>query len=291
MIAVLVYGQFRSFKLNLLNNLHELFDEVSSDIHFYFLTENCQEYQDYEKNKAEVFRIINEYKNPKNIMCEVKYFEHLDSSIYYSSVIEQQICEDYNNIQTPYKKDVFTPKLIYRRCLINEIMNRETGNSQIKYDKVIFARLFDAIFKRCKSLEFINDVNDNKIYFGVDTLFLGKQDDMNILMKVDYIRNKIIINNVYEFHIFYIKHDECLGKMLPMCASETIFSAVIFNHFLDRCQNLRFDYSRDGISSEVYKVDDEYDGYGIANNGVRINTENYVVIILDPKRKVAKYCL
>ena len=288
MIAVLVYGQFRSFKLNLMNNLHELFDEVTSDIHFYFLTEN---FADYEKNKEDVFQIINHYKNENNINCEIKYFENLDSSIYYSSAIEQQICEDYNNIQTPYKKDVFTPKLIYRRCLINEIMNREPGNSQIKYDKVIFARLFDAIFKRCKSLEFINDVNDNKIYFGVDTLFLGKQDDMNILMKVDYISNKIIINNVYEFHIFYIKHDECLGKMLPMCASETIFSAVIFNNFLDRCQNLRFDYSRDGISSEVYKVDDEYDGYGIANNGVRINSENYVVIILDPKRKVAKYCL
>ena len=110
-------------------------------------------------------------------------------------------------------------------------------------------------------------------------------------MQVDYIRNKIMLNNIYEFHKFYMKHDQCLGEMLPMCASETIFSVVIFNHFLDRCQNLRFDYSKPGISDAVYKVDDEYDGYGIASNAVRINTENYVVIILDPKRKVAKYCL
>ena len=80
MIAVLIYGQFRSFKLNLMNNLHELFDEVTSDIHFYFLTDNCPDYQDYEENKEQVFRIINEYKNVKNIKCEIKYFEHLDSS-------------------------------------------------------------------------------------------------------------------------------------------------------------------------------------------------------------------
>ena len=288
MIAVLVYGQFRSFKLNLMHNLHELFDEVTSDIHFYFLTENCP---DYENNKECVFEIINQYTNKNNIKCGIKYFENLDSSLYYNSAIEKQICEDYDRIQTQYKKDIFTPKLIYRRCLINEIMNNET---KIKYDKVIFARVFDAIFKRCKSMDFINDANDNKIYFGVDTLFLGKQEDMNILMKIDYISNKIMINNINAFQNFYIQFDECLGLMLPMCASEIIFSSVIFNHFLDRCQNLRFDLSKRDVQFCVTTQDDdidEFDGYGIADNCVSRNTENYVVIILDPKRKEPKYCL
>ena len=288
MIAVLIYGQFRSFKLNLMHNLHELFDEVTSDIHFYFLTENCP---DYENNKERVFEIINRYTNKNNIKCEIKYFENLDSSHYYNSAIEQQICKNYDYIQTRYKKDIFTPKLIYRRCLINEIMNNET---KIKYDKVIFARLFDAIFKRCKSMDFINDATDNKLYFGVDTLFLGKQEDMNILMKIDYISNKININNIYDFQKFYIKFDECLGQMLPMCASEIIFASVIFNHFLDRCQNLRFDLSKNALQLYVTAQGDtidNFDGYGIANNCVNRNTEDYAVIILDPKRKEPKYCL
>ena len=47
-IAIINYGEFRSFKLNLLNNLNEILNNINSEIHFYFLTENCDEY-DYKK--------------------------------------------------------------------------------------------------------------------------------------------------------------------------------------------------------------------------------------------------
>jgi hypothetical protein len=191
--------------------------------------------------------------------CEIKYFENIDTSNYYNSIIEDKICADYFNIQTQYDKDIFTPKLIYRRCLMNEIMNKEMIGSQVTYDKVIFARLFDVIYKRCKSFDFINDINDNKLYFSVDTLFIGKQEDINILLKLDLISNKIKINNMSDFQKFYIEYDECLGNMLPMCASESIFSAIIFNYFKHRCQNLRFDFSRKGVYEMVFGVYDEYD--------------------------------
>jgi len=280
-IAVLVYGEFRTYKYNLLNNLHELFDEVNADIHFYFLTENCSQ---YENNKKEVSFIINNYKNKRNINCEIKYFENTDTSNYYNSIIEDKICADYFNIQTQYDKDIFTPKLIYRRCLMNEIMNKEMIGSQVTYDKVIFARLFDVIYKRCKSFDFINDINDNKLYFSVDTLFIGKQEDINILLKLDLISNKIKINNMSDFQKFYIEYDECLGNMLPMCASESIFSAIIFNYFKHRCQNLRFDFSRKGVYEMVFGVYDAYDNYSIINNAIRMNSDNHAISILDPRR-------
>ena len=101
-----------------------------------------------------------------------------------------------------------------------------------------------------------------------------------------------MINNIYAFQKFYIQFDECLGEMLPMCASEIIFSSVIFNHFLDRCQNLRFDLSKHELQIDLLggKING-YDGYAMANIGAHKNAEDYVVIILDPKRKEPKYCL
>ena len=41
----------------------------------------------------------------------------------------------------------------------------------------------------------------------MDTLFIGKQEDINILLKLDLISNKIKINNMSDFQKFYIEYD------------------------------------------------------------------------------------
>ena len=50
-IAIINYGEFRSFKLNLLNNLNEILNNINGNIDFYFLTENCSKY-DTKKMKS-----------------------------------------------------------------------------------------------------------------------------------------------------------------------------------------------------------------------------------------------
>lgn len=278
MIAVLFYGGFRSFRLNLLDNLHELFDEVIHPIHFYILTDYCEE---YEIKKGEVMNIIKEFD--KRNQCEITFFENIHTTSYYDQNIEDKIVEDYINIKTNHTKDVFTPKLIYRRCLINSIMNSLGG----KYDKVIFARLFDMIYKRSKPLHFINDFTDNTLYFGIDTTFIGSQDDMNILFNNDLISNKIKIENMNEFSDFFSSYDSYLGKIIPICSCEAIFSSILFNQFKNKCKNIRFDFTKNNCiaHNEVCNSKNSKDKNEIIRIFEKYNTDDFLIIYFCQNRK------
>jgi len=290
MLAVLIYGQFRSYPLHLHNNLIELFEEVTVPLHFYFLTEDSN---NYEVKKQDVLNIIFEFARTYNKTIEIKYFENMNSTTFYNANIENTIINDYNQIQTPYAKDAFTPKLIYRRCLINNIMN----TFMIEYDKVMLVRLFDVNYKRCKSLDTINNILDTILYFGVDTIFFGKHEDMNILLNIDLISNKLALqkNDMNEFRQFTSKFDNFLANMMPLCASEIIFSRIIFNNFPNRNRNLRFDFTPDFIMKliDVHVVNevDKQDSKAYVNTilALNLNANDYLIIFLCPKRKDAIY--
>lgn len=237
MFAVLIYGEFRTFEINLKDNIRELFSELDKPLHFYILTEDCS---DYEIKKNKVIGIIEDSGYEVNGRYQVKYFENMKTCKDYDIAIENEIYNDYYNIPYDKERDDFTPKLFYRRCLINKIMN----NSGIKYDKVIFARLFDVIFKRIKSLNFFNNRDDNNnIYYSVDTFFISSQKNINIFFDIDLLSNLIKINNRELFQCFYIEHDYNLGKFIPKIALETVYNSILYNYFFNNCKNLRFDFT------------------------------------------------
>jgi hypothetical protein len=277
-IAVSCYGEFRSFHLNLLNNLHELFDEVIYPLHFYILTSTYT--SDFEEKKQQVISIIHEH-NPNN---KIMFFESIDTTQFYNIDEEERLVNDYNSIQCPQEKLVFTPRLIYRKFLIDKIINQFDE----KYKKVIHVRLFDTVITRDKSLSFINDVNDNNVYYGSCELLIGKQDDINMVCNFNYISDIINHgNDIDEFIEFFKKQNKCLGDILPISCTEWIILSNIYKYFKGRCINLWFDFSNnDKAGFELHET--EYKTEKIENIRAilqKYNQNEYLSILCCPYRK------
>lgn len=239
MIAVVVYGEFRTFEINLKENLKELFGEVTIPLHFYILTENCQE---YESKKKRVEDIISEFGH------EIKYFEKLDECKYYNKEVEDGIYNDFHSIQYNGSRDDFTPRLFYRRCLVNQIMNHISNERGVIYSKVVSMRIFDMIFKRFRSLSFLNIPEYTAVYYAVDSLFIGTPEAINLILNCNKISNIMQIDDISKFRDFYSKNDHHLSQIMPMLALETIFQVILYNHFCYGSFNLRYDYTRHNIN-------------------------------------------
>lgn len=239
MIAVVIYGEFRTFEINLKENLKELFGEVTLPLHFYILTEKCEE---YESKKKRVQDIISEFG------YEIKYFENIDESTYYDKEVEDGIYNDFHSIQYNGNRDDFTPRLFYRRCLVNKIMNQISHEKSFIYSKVVSVRIFDMIFKRFRSLSFLNNPDYTALYYAVDSLFIGEPGAINLIFNINIISNIMRIDDISKFREFYSKNDHHLSQIMPMLALETIFQVILYNHFLYGSLNLRYDYTRKNIN-------------------------------------------
>ena len=267
--AVIMYGGFRSFRLNLKRNMEELLSEISSPIHFYILTEYCE---DYEEKKQEVIDIIKSYNH------EIKYFENINTCSHYNKEEEEAIYNNYYSIFFKGDRNDFTPKLFYRRCLINKIMN----TFKIDYDKIICARLFDIVIKRYKSLDFINDPTDDTLYYSIDTIIIGKMNALNKMFAINSISNILHIPE-YDLNNFidlYKQNDRCLASLLPLC-SETIYHSIIFKKFLKNSKNLRFDYTRQNIQCQWQHTKNAEQIIEIVSKYV---TDDYLFVFLCPNR-------
>jgi hypothetical protein len=273
MIAVTMYGGFRSFELNLRRNIEEVLGEVKGPVHFYILTEHCA---DYDAKKQAVVDIIQSYG------YEIKYFEHVGESSHYKKEEEDAMYADYYAIPYNGIRDDFTPKLFYRRCLINKIMN----SVGIPYDKVVCARMFDIIVKRFKSLSFINDPTDATLYYSVDTIIIGRMKDLNTMFAMNKISDIIQIPETDQgrFWAFYDRNDRCLASIKPKLASETIYQSILFKHFLERSVNLRYDFTRH--DTDVWAANNRSkDAAIICDLATNYVKDDYLFVLLDPNRR------
>lgn len=261
MIAVVIYGEFRTFEINLKENLKELFGEVTIPLHFYILTENCQE---YESKKKRVQDIISEFG------YEIKYFEKLDDCNYFDKEAEDSIYNDFHSIQYNGSRDDFTPRLFYRRCLVNKIMNHISSETGRIYSKVVSVRLFDMIFKRFRSLSFLNIPEYTAVYYAVDSLFIGTPVAINLIFKINKISNIMKIDDIHKFREFYSKNDHHLSQILPLLALETIFQVILYNHFSYSSLNLRYDYTKNNIN-QLWNVSEE-----------RKTSRSYIIEVVTP---------
>jgi hypothetical protein len=240
--AVIVYGEFRTYDINLRENLKELFGEFKCPIHFYILTEDCD---DYETKKQDICGIL---KRPH---CKVLYFEKINTCELYDKEEEDRVCADYFAIPGPPDRDVFTPRLYYRKGLVNKVMNAYAQANGFTYEKVFSVRLFDMIIKRCRSLCFLQETvteDQDKLYYGVDNLFIGSPAIINELYSTPLISDAIQVDDGYTFQRFYAQNDLYLSQIMPKLALETIFQALIYKQFRHRSMNLRYDFTRHNLN-------------------------------------------
>jgi len=228
MIAVLIYGEFRTYNINLKENLTQLFGEISDPglLHFYILT------PDVHAEKEAVAKIITDFGS------SIHYFETMDSCSQYNPEIEQKIVDDYTQIAYNRAKDLFTPRLYYRRCLIHDIMKT---HKKVSYDRVMLVRPFDMVYQRCKSMSYVYDTP--LLYYGVDSLFIGSPTDMDHLFTLRPISSILGVCGEPEFREFFYKNDRCLAEIMPLCL-EIIYQALLYTYFRNNSKNLRYDYTR-----------------------------------------------
>ena len=237
--AVVIYGEFRTYAINLRENLKELFGEFKCPIHFYILTEDCE---DYDAKKQDICGIL---KRPH---CKVLYFEKINTCELYDKEEEDRVCADYFAIPGPADRDVFTPRLYYRKGLVNKVMNAYAQANGFVYEKVFSVRLFDMVMKRCRSLQWIQQDTQDKLYYGVDNLFIGSPAIINELYSTPLISDAIAVDNMHEFQRFYAQNDLYLSQIMPKLALETIFQALIYKRFRHRSMNLRYDFTRHNLN-------------------------------------------
>jgi hypothetical protein len=237
--AVVVYGEFRTYAINLRENLKELFGEFKCPIHFYVLTEDCD---DYDAKKEEICGIL---KRPH---CKVLYFEKIKDCALYDQAEEDRVCSDYFAIPGPADRDVFTPRLYYRKGLVNKVMTAYAEANGVTYEKVFSVRLFDMVMKRCRSLQWIQQDTQDKLYYGGDNLFIGSPAIITELYSTPLISDAIAVDDAHEFRRFYAQNDFYLSQIMPKLALETIFQALIYKRFLGRSMNLRYDFTRHNLN-------------------------------------------
>lgn len=233
-IALLIFGQFRSYKKNLKENLKNIkFITENNEIDIFILSDKKGNYS--ESNEKEIRDILKDF----NIKF-IKYWEDLKE--YHDKENENK--KRYDNSCIHKKgRHPFTSNLWFRRFILNNLKNNYCKENNITHDLILFARLFDTSIKLLKEDKDILK-NHNKLYFCIDTLFLSRS---------------AIINKLFEFgKKFLIKHDEiwddkkftdyyrlidkvlCRGKY-TYCSEVQIFSYIFYNDF--DYKNIRYDYN------------------------------------------------
>lgn len=193
-IALMVYGQFRSYKQNMINNLHMLEPILKSHIvHVFILTDKLMSGNYSIENEAEILSIFKDY----NYNVEIDYIENYD--INEEKAFENMFIDSVQQKQGVV--DDFVPNLIYRKYVLNKIKNSYFLNNNITVDLNVFCRLFDIVIKNTTGTEKIaNEVNKiykntNIILGSADTVFIGSQESMDYLLNiVEYYKQ----NNLYD---------------------------------------------------------------------------------------------
>lgn len=227
-IALFMYGQYRSYKLNLENNINEL----SGIFNKYFVNVFILTDKDPE-NENEVRNIF--LKNNCNI-CFIKYIDDFD----FSSV------EDANEQRYQSKpglgKNKFVAKLMYRKYLINKLKNEYIETNKMNIHIHFYVRLFDTIIKLNTNVDY--SLEEADLYGSHDTFYFGKRECIDYLFdfgKDLKLYDEEIWNEPY-FYNYYINMDYTLTSLKHTLSPEIQYAAHMFySNF--KYKNVRFDHN------------------------------------------------
>jgi len=266
-IALFIYGQFRSYKKNLRNNIKMLEPILKThNVHVFVLSDKLESGKYSQDNENDIKAIFKEF------YFNIHFFDYVES---YDNTEEIKISNSYfKNVKNNNGIGIgnfFPPKLHYRIFLLNKIKNDYLENNNINIDLTIYCRLFDIIIKNNLPFQEIeNEVNllysnDNVIYGSSDTFFMGSKHAIDYLSELPLTFNyeKMYHDDIWnddKFVELSSSIDRCLYENRATYSPEIQYIYHIYSS----------KYSYKNIRSDAY-------------NPKTINSLYYV--ILDPERK------
>lgn len=248
-VALELFGQYRSYKLNFEYNMTQLLSQLKNySIDIYIFSENYNK-----EEEKDILNIINSFKPEYDITVKmIKYFEYIDEKYKKESKLKQE--EINESIDTIYGNDTrlnhlhgynhFTIEYIYRKYLLH-LLSKNLFTYDYKF--IINARIFDVSFNIMKPFDFLDNIND-KLYHSVDTFYIAKEHIMNdfLLKCIEY---KIKDMNQPEFRKVLHNYDYNLNGCFPFLSSELITMRIIYDNFDN--MNIRYNFPIVELTEEV----------------------------------------
>lgn len=248
-IALFFYGQFRSYKKNLENNLRTLdFLLSQNDVHVFILSDKKQGGNYSPENESEVKSIFQTYG------CTVHFIRYIEDIPEYDNAQEQWATQNYYNMaSTTIGSDKFTTSLIYRLHLINKLKNEYIERNGIHVDLHLYYRIVDTVITKNNSDsviqgEFEKLMEDRTLLFGShDTFYIGSKDPVDYMLGLG---ENFGINLIYNHAIWgdngfvnaFSNADYYICKVRGTFCSEAQRAAhMYFSNY--KYQNIRFDFT------------------------------------------------
>lgn len=245
-MVLMVYGQFRTYYNNLLNNLKALEPILKTHNIYVFILSDKKESGNYsQKNEDEIKNIFHGfYMN----ICMFDYVEN------YNDKEEIETANQYfSNIKHENGTSYFAPYLMYRMYLLNKLKNDYFHNYNIQIDLTIYCRLFDMIiqpnltFRQIEQQISICYYDNNIIYGSVDTFFIGSGKAIDYLLSIalEFKNGKIYHDDIWNdnsFVEFLLTMDIVLYHCRAIYSPEIQYIAhMYYSNFVYK--NIRVDYN------------------------------------------------
>jgi mannosyltransferase OCH1-like enzyme len=266
-VALMIYGQFRTYKYNLRQNILALWPFFEDKIIHVFILSDMKNDGNYSlENEQEIKSIFNEF----NFIVEFfQYVEHVDVN----SNDENTYCYIFNN-SVKHRKGIaneFVPNLMYRHHLLNKLTNQYIETYNIHIDIFCYARLFDIqicplYYKYNVTYENIQNklkiiLKNNKNIIGAsDVMFIGSKDGLTYLFnnwkddKTIKLLHDDIWNNV-EANRFLYTMDSALTQLQHTYSLEIQYlSRIYFSNFIFLPIRLDINNPINCLSSVFYSI-------------------------------------
>lgn len=247
-ISLCVYGQFRSWNINLENNMKELEILFNNYIVNVFILTDKKESGNYSiDNENKIKDIFEKYKSKIHF---IKYIEDFD-------LFEEQNASEYfyNNCKHSRGKHDFVPNLMYRKNLLNNLKNQYISSNKMNIHKHFYIRLFDMkISKRCTdNKKIIESIDLFEISGSHDSFYYGSKEAMDYLFNINF---KIYQDEIWDdkdFYDFFLSMDHCLCTLKHTYAPEVQYAAHIY-YSKYKYNNIRFDYNNVNNIDNLFNV-------------------------------------
>jgi FkbM family methyltransferase len=253
-VALMIYGQFRSYASNLRENVRMLAPIFRGKVVHVFILSNQLASGNYsEQNEREIRDILDEAGFH---LCFFDYVENLGS---HHAANEQAAHDSYfaNLKNKDGVSNEVIPDIMYRKFALNQIKNAHCNQHGIDMDLHVFGRLFDVVIRHpvpspsdhMKRIEceidklMVCSSSARTVLGSSDTLFIGTREPMDHLFEcgVTRLRGPEIWND-HEFTEVMMCADSCLCIHRATYSPEVQYIAhMYFSGF--KYRNIRFDYN------------------------------------------------
>jgi hypothetical protein len=260
-LAIMCYGQFRSYKKNLVQNINMLKPITQNyNVHLFILSDKLENGNFSKENEEEIKNIFLSYG------FKIHIFEYMENLNYFNDE-DKYVDFFFNNVKFFYNNfnnnlgigNNFVPRLLYRKFILNKLKNDYIINNNIDINLNLYCRFFDTKITNNISFEKIEEeisflnYNHNYIFGSSDTFFMGSQNSIDFLF--DIVKGNLYHNEIWnnkQFDEFVASMDLCLCQTRATYSPEIQYIAHIYFSSSFKYKNIRVDYNN--INSELNKM-------------------------------------